>query len=123
MRKNFLAKTVLIIGVLLVFVYGIFFGTNPEAAIAAWKQGGIRAAIQQNIHLGLDLKGGTHLILQVAVNEAVSAESDRTLQSLKEDLNKAGVTYTDITKPDPQNHPEIIQIQGVSPDKTSALRT
>ncbi len=123
MRKNFLTKIVLIVAVLLVFVYGIFFGTNPEAAMAAWKEGGIRAAIQENIHLGLDLKGGTHLILQVAVNEAVSAETDRTLQALKEDLNKAGVTYTDITKPDPQNHPETIQIQGVSPDKTSALRS
>jgi len=105
-----------------VFVYGIFLGTDPDKAIAAWKQQGPLGAIQQNIHLGLDLKGGTHLILQVAVNEAVNAETDRVMQSLREDLAKASVTFTDITKPDQQNHPETIAITGVPPDKVGALR-
>ncbi|HWY68407.1 MAG TPA: protein translocase subunit SecD [Terriglobales bacterium] len=122
MRKKLLPKTLFIIAVLLVFVYGIFLGTEPEKAIAAWKQQGLLGAIQQNIHLGLDLKGGTHLILQVAVNEAVNAETDRVVQSLREDLNKAGVTFTDITKPDPQNRPETIAVNGVPPDKVGALR-
>ena len=122
MRKKLLPKTLFIIAVLLVFVYGIFLGTDPDKALAAWKQQGPLGAIQQNIHLGLDLKGGTHLILQVAVNEAVNAETDRVLQSMREDLTKAGVTFTDITKPDAQNHPEIIAINGVAPDKVGALR-
>jgi len=122
MRKNLLPRTLLIIATLLIFVYGIFLGTDPDKAITAWKQGGLLAAIQQNIHLGLDLKGGTHLILQVAVNEAVNAETDRTLSSLKDDLAKAGVNPTDISKPDPQNHPEVIALKGVPPDKVSALR-
>ena len=123
MRKNLLAKTLFIIAVLLVFVYGIFLGTEPEKAIAGWKQQGPLGAIQQNIHLGLDLKGGTHLILQVAVNEAVNAETDRVLQSLREDLSKAGVTFTDLAKPDPQNRPEQITINGVAPDKVGVLRS
>src|SRR5213082_1758480 len=122
MRKKLLPKTLFIIAVLLVFVYGIFLGTDPEKAITAWKQQGPLGAIQQNIHLGLDLKGGTHLILQVAVNEAVNAETDRVAQSLREDLAKAGVTFTDIAKPDSQNHPEVINITGVPPDKVGALR-
>src|SRR5438045_2108346 len=122
MHKNLLTKTFFIIAVLLVFVYGIFLGTDPEKAITAWKQQGPLGAIQQNIHLGLDLKGGTHLILQVAVNEAVNAETDRVAQSLREDLAKAGVTFTDITKPDPQNRPEVITVSGVPPDKVGALR-
>jgi preprotein translocase subunit SecD len=123
MRKNLLSKTVLIVATLLVFVYGIFLGTDPDKAIASWKQGGVVAAIQENIHLGLDLKGGTHLILQVAVNEAVNADTDRTLAALKDDLGKAGVTYTDITKPNLQNQPEVMEIKGVPPDKISALRS
>src|SRR5690348_774482 len=121
MRKNLLPKTLLIIGTLLIFVYGIFLGTDPGKAIEAWKQEGVLGAIQQNIHLGLDLKGGTHLILQVAVNEAVNADTDRTLSALKEDLTKAGIT-PDITKSDPVNHPEIMQIKGVPPDKLGPLR-
>src|SRR5947209_16136513 len=123
MRKNLFSKTILIIATLLIFVYGIFLGTDPDKAIAAWKQGGVVAAIQENIHLGLDLKGGTHLILQVAVNEAVNADTDRTLAALKDDLGKANVTFTDITKPNPQNQPEVMEIKGVPPDKVSALRS
>jgi preprotein translocase subunit SecD len=123
MRKNLLPKTLFIIAVLLIFVYAIFFGTDPGKAIDAWKQGGFKAAIQQNIHLGLDLKGGTHLILQVAVNEAVSAETDRVMQSLRDDLSKAGVNIAGLNKPDPKNHPERIDINGVPVDKVSALRS
>jgi preprotein translocase subunit SecD len=123
MRKNLLSKTLLIVATLLIFVYGVFLGTDPDKAIAAWKEHGALGAIQENIHLGLDLKGGTHLILQVAVNEAVNADTDRTLAGLKDDLGKAGVTFTDITKPDPQNHPEVMQINGVPPDKIGALRS
>src|SRR6185312_10151745 len=123
MRKNLLPKTLLIVATLLIFVYGVFLGTDPDKAIAAWKEHGALGAIQENIHLGLDLKGGTHLILQVALNEAVNADTDRTLAGLKDDLGKAGVTFTDITRPDAQNHPEVMQINGVPPDKIGALRS
>jgi len=121
MRKNLLPKTLFIIAVLLIFVYGILLGTDPEKAIDAWKQGGALAAFQQNIHLGLDLKGGTHLILQVAVDEAVNAETDRVLQQLKDDLTKAGISG-EPAKPNPQNQPETIALNNVPTDKVSALR-
>src|SRR5579859_3381896 len=121
MRKNLLSKTLFIIVVLLIFVYGILLGSDPEKAIDAWKQGGPLAAFQQNVHLGLDLKGGTHLILQVAVDEAVNAETDRTLQQLRDDLAKAGING-EPGKPNPQNQPEVIAINGVPTDKVSALR-
>src|SRR3954453_15736676 len=107
MRKNLLPKTIFIIAVLLVFVYGILLGTDPEKAIDAWKHGGPLAAMQQNTHLGIDLKGGTHLILQVAVDKAVNAETDRTMQQLREDLAKAGIT-AEANKPNPQAQPEVI---------------
>ena len=35
--------------------------------------------MSSRIHLGLDLRGGAHLILQVVVSEAVSAETDNTV--------------------------------------------
>ena len=40
------------------------------------------------IHLGLDLRGGTHLILQVQVNDAINVDSDNAVEVLKEQLNK-----------------------------------
>ena len=58
---------------------------------------------RDRIHLGLDLKGGTHLILQVQVNDAVNGDSDRAVERLKEDLRTHKINYTDISKPDPVN--------------------
>ena len=54
------------------------------------------------IHLGLDLKGGTHLILQVQVNDAVKADADRAIERLKDELRTRKINYTDVSQPDPQ---------------------
>jgi hypothetical protein len=52
------------------------------------------SAISKRIHLGLDLQGGAHLILQVVVSEAVSAETDNTVQVIQQDLKKANLTFS-----------------------------
>src|SRR4051812_47088170 len=116
MKKNLTAKTVVIIVVLLFFVYGIF--GIPKS----WTKQGLADAIQQNIHLGLDLKGGTHLILQVMVNDAVNAETDRAVERIREGLRAKGATAVDINKPDPANQPEKIVVSNVAPDQTTAVR-
>src|SRR5512144_2261666 len=101
MKKNLSWKVLLITGTLLVFLWGIFLGTDPATSVQAIKEKGLIAGIQQNIHLGLDLKGGTHLILQVKVNDAVKADSDHAIERLKDDLRQANVAYGDISQPDP----------------------
>src|SRR5208283_1370682 len=70
----------------------------------------------KRINLGLDLKGGTHLILQVQVNDAVNADSDNAVEVLKEQLNKRKITFADISKPDPQNTPDKVVLKGVPAD-------
>ncbi|HEY6969844.1 MAG TPA: protein translocase subunit SecD [Candidatus Angelobacter sp.] len=116
MQKNLLLKALFIIAVLLIFVYGIF-GIPSSLTLD-----GLRQSLQKRISLGLDLKGGTHLILEVKVNDAVNAETDHAAETLKEQLQKANVP-ADISKPDASNHPEQIVIKGVSPDASTQLRT
>jgi len=116
MNKNLLAKTVLIIVVLVFFLFGIV------GIPSSFTGKGILASIQQRIHLGLDLKGGTHLILQVQVNDAVNAETDRTVEGLKDALKKANIPFGEISKPDPQNNAQAIAIKGVPPEQSSDLR-
>jgi preprotein translocase subunit SecD len=121
MKKNLGWKVILIIVTLLVFVWGFVLGTDPARSLQAIKQQGLLAGIQQNIHLGLDLKGGTHLILQVMVNDAVSADSDQVVERLKAELRTANINYSEISKPDP-NNPDHILIKGVPLDATGTLR-
>src|SRR5580704_4781467 len=116
MNKNLRWKVIVIIATLLVFVFGIF------GVPKSWSGSGLLAAMTDRIHLGLDLKGGTHLILQVQVNDAVNADSDRAIERLKDDLRTRKISSTDITKPDPANNPDHIVIKGVPPESTSDLR-
>jgi preprotein translocase subunit SecD len=123
MKKNLLWKVVIILLTLLVFVWGIFLGNDPEKSMAAIKQNGIVAGLQQNIHLGLDLKGGTHLILQVVVNDAVNADSDQVIERLKDDLRQKNISYAEISKPDPVVSPDRIVIKGIGPNNSGNLKT
>src|SRR5580698_3817945 len=116
MNKNLLVKTILIIAVLIVFLFGIF--GIPSSLTPK----GLLASMQQRIHLGLDLKGGTHLILQVQVNDAINADTDREIERLKDDLKAANIAYAEISKPNPQQNPEVIQIKGVPPESAGELR-
>jgi preprotein translocase subunit SecD len=115
MRKNLTGKAILIIAILLVFVFGIF-GIPHGVSGQAWKD-----ALANRISLGLDLKGGTHLVLQVMVEEAVGAETDNALGRLQSDLQAAGVSAGSILKPNPSN-PTVIQISGVPADKSGDAR-
>jgi preprotein translocase subunit SecD len=116
MKKNLGWKLIVIAATLLVFLFGIF------GIPSHWSGSGLLQAMTSRIHLGLDLKGGTHLILQVRVNDAVNGDSDRAVERLKEDLRSRKINYIDITKPDPVNHPDEVVITGVAPASTSDLR-
>ena len=107
MNKNLLYKSVLIIGTLIVFLYGIF--GIPKS----FSGQGLLSAMTERIHLGLDLRGGTHLILQVQVNDAVKVDSDNAVEVLKEQLNKRKIAFSEVSKPDPDNNPDHIAIKGV----------
>ena len=121
--KNLTWKVVFILAVLVIFVWGIFLGTDPEKSIAAIKAHGLVAGIQENIHLGLDLRGGTHLILQVQVNDAVNAETDQTVERLKDALKKKNIVYGDILKVDPVNAPQTVTLRGVDVGAGGDLRS
>jgi preprotein translocase subunit SecD len=111
MRKNLTSKAILIVAILLVFVFGIF-GIPQGIGGQAW-----RDALSKRINLGLDLKGGTHLVLQVMVDEAVGAETDNALGRLQSDLQAAGISVGSIVKPNPSD-PAAIQISGVPANKS-----
>jgi preprotein translocase subunit SecD len=116
MNKNLTWKLALSAGTLIFFLFGIF-GIPKD-----WSGKGLLAAIQERIHLGLDLKGGIHLILQVQVNDAVNVDSDNAVENLKQGLRTRKINYSEISKPDPANNPDQIVIKGVPPEQRSDLQ-
>ena len=123
MNKGLGWKVAIIVGALVLFLYGIFgipSGFSGAALSQALLTGG---AFRNGIHLGLDLKGGTHLILQVQVNDAINVDTDSAIETLKSALKTGKINYAEIAKPDPANHPEQIAIKGVPPESSSDLRS
>ena len=121
MKKNLNGKIALIVAVLAVFVFGIFGvswvpwpGQTPKP---------LMQAMTSRIHLGLDLRGGAHLILQVVVSEAVNAETDNTVGRIEQDLKAANLSFSQAYKPDPVNKPEVIRLEGTTPEKASDVRS
>jgi len=107
MNKNYLWKLGLILGTLLFFLFGIF--GIPDS----FSRQGMLAAMTKRINLGLDLRGGTHLILQVQVNDAVNVDAQNAIEVVKDKLRSRKIDYTDITQSDPQNNPDRILLKGM----------
>jgi len=116
MSKNLRGKTLAIVAILLVFLFGIFGipkGVTPKDLLAS---------MVDRIHLGLDLRGGAHLVLQVVVKDAVNAETDNTIRRVQSDFQSGGLTVGQVYKPDPAV-PQSIKIMGTDPAKASDVRS
>jgi preprotein translocase subunit SecD len=118
MNRKLIGKAVAIAVVILLCVYGIV-GLPTSAAK-------IRSNLQDNIRLGLDLRGGSHLILQVQVQDAMKVEADQTIERIKDEIRKAGIDYSAIDRNDPATVQEAdsiqINVRGVQPVKSADFR-
>jgi len=56
------------------------------------------AKMKERIHLGLDLSGGIHLVLEVVTDDAIRAETDQAIESLRALLQKQNVPVRQLTR-------------------------
>src|SRR4030095_6880820 len=66
----------------------------------------------QKVKLGLDLKGGVHLVLRVKTDDALKVETDTTVGRLRDSLPRAGVPFAKIEATSPTD----FRIGGISDD-------
>ncbi len=119
MKRNLRFKTFVIVAVILVCIYGIIGLPKSKAElIQNWNN---------SIHLGLDLKGGTHLVMQVQLQDAFKAAADNVMERLKEELKKQAINYASIERNDPNRIDDADKIQidlkGVDGTKAGAFRS
>ena len=67
-KKNLLQRTILIVVVTLIGIY-IVIGPRHRPTLHDFTWSGIKANLAANIKLGLDLKGGSHLVMRVKTDE------------------------------------------------------
>src|SRR3977135_1574268 len=69
-KKNLLQRTIIIVVITLSGLYAVI-GPRHRPTLHDFSWSGIKATLASNIHLGLDLKGGTHLVMRVKTDEVL----------------------------------------------------
>src|SRR6266536_2239713 len=71
-KKNLIQRSVIIAVVTLLGFY-IVIGPRHRPHLKDFTWAGIKSTLQDNIHLGLDLKGGSHLVMRVKTDDFLKA--------------------------------------------------
>ncbi|MGE0451738.1 MAG: protein translocase subunit SecD [Vicinamibacterales bacterium] len=71
------------------------------------------------LKLGLDLKGGVHLVLRVQTDDALRIESEAASERLRELLTNARINFSNIALAGVTG----FTVEGISPDQDAAFRT
>ena len=114
MNKNIRWKVMTIVAVLVIFA-GV--GVYPIVA----SQYGIKWPswlMEKQLKLGLDLKGGVHLVLRVQTDDALRLESEQEMERLREALRTRNIPATSITMPLITQ----FRVEGVPPPQDAAFR-
>src|ERR1700752_669151 len=113
MNSNLRWRAIFVAAVVFLCLYGLFCLPTFPTSVAQ-----LRDNFSRRIKLGLDLQGGTHLILQVQVNEAVSQQTDQALDHLMTNLREKNIRYDEIRKASDTQ----ILVRNLAPESTSAFR-
>src|SRR6478735_7164190 len=99
MSKNIRWKLLIILGVIALAVWSFY---PPD----------------KKIRLGLDLKGGVHLVLRVQTDDALKLETQTTADRLAEQLKTANIPVGGVAL----NGPTSFTVSGVPPEQDAAFR-
>lgn len=72
-----------------------------------------RADEAGKIRLGLDLRGGMYLVLQVKTDDALNATVDDSLQSLRDEAGRRGITFATAERVDQRS----LALRGIEPSR------
>ncbi len=113
MNPNLKWKALFILAVVLFCLYFLFGYPTFPTSLAQVKDN-----FGRQIKLGLDLQGGTHLILQVQVQEAIAQETDTTVDRLTTQLRSKNIRYDELRRVDDTH----ILVRNIDPSQLSQFR-
>ena len=106
-------KFILILIVIVICLYGLLgLPTFPTSLTQ------VKANLADRIKLGLDLKGGSHLVLQVQVDEAIGQRCDQAVDQLTKQVHEKNIIVGDIRRVDDTH----IQVDNVDSNTSGAFR-
>src|SRR5437016_2819818 len=74
--------------------------------------------MDKQLKLGLDLKGGVHLVLRVQTEDALRLETETEMERLREEMRTKGITAANVVSPDSTH----FRVEGMPPAQDAAFR-
>jgi preprotein translocase subunit SecD len=94
--------------------YGAFLLACGVAVWPPYERNGVPG----KIHLGLDLRGGIHLVLQVVVDDALNATVDDAVNTARDQATRKGIQVASIQRATPTS----FTVDGVEPARVKDMR-
>jgi preprotein translocase subunit SecD len=101
MNRNLRTRSIVIAVVILtclIVMFGPWHRTGKTAG-DFFKPSKLKENLSENIKLGLDLRGGTHLVMQVQADDAIKALTDGNVLKTESELKKLNIPFTAVTSP------------------------
>jgi preprotein translocase subunit SecD len=116
--SNVKYRAIAIVAVILICIYGIIgLPTSMQE---------LTDNLKKSVRLGLDLKGGSQLMLQVQLQDAFKGEADGVIQRMKDELAKINLNGVEMSRNDPQTLAEAnsieVDVKGVPTTQAAQFR-
>ncbi len=98
MSKKIRTRVLIILLVTFGGLYVVFMPHNRRPALrdfTSWTQ--VKQNLEDNIHLGLDLKGGTHLVMQVQTDDVIKGITAKNADAARAKMNEKGWQFNEVT--------------------------
>jgi preprotein translocase subunit SecD len=95
MKKNLTQRVIIIAIVTLCGLYAVI-GPRHRPHLSDFTPNGLKQTLASNINLGLDLKGGSHLVMQVKTDEYLKTLTQGTAQAAQKAAQAAGYQTQDV---------------------------
>src|ERR1043165_3142239 len=89
-KKNLLQRTIIIVVITIIGLYLVIgpYGRRPHLKDFTWS--GIKTTLATNIHLGLDLQGGSHLVMRVKTEDFLRRLTEENFAAAQNAAKDAG---------------------------------
>jgi preprotein translocase subunit SecD len=120
-KRNLLQRSIIIGIVTLVGLYVVIgpHGRRPHAH--DFTPAGVKENLAQNIHLGLDLKGGSHLVMRVKVEEYLKRLTEDSATAAQNSAKEAGFDVKEARAETTGGNYRVV-LQVGDPSKAQAIR-
>ena len=98
-------------------VRAVLYGSFLTACLVAIWPPFQRGDQPGKIHLGLDLRGGIHLILQVVTDDALNATTDDAVHTARDQMTRKGIVFGEVQRQSPTS----FSVAGVEPARVKEV--